>query len=283
MAFANKPAYALCALLTWASACGDADDAAETGAFGGRGQGGTAGQSAGRNSLGGEVSAGGRAFGGSAGAVASAGADAGVGGTAPGSGGSLGPGAGAGGHFAGAAGEATGASGGVPVFVDPVLCARLDGTQVLAARVTGGYVQTLFADCRVSGFVQAAATNLLSGMNRLRDFNLELWGCGADEPTDFPLTFGATVLTRAEADLLITLYLDQTTIYLQLGDRERARLNTKLQAIAATHVTSPSEDLAHSQCVVGSGGSGGAAGEAGAATSGATSSGSGGAGGGGTP
>ncbi|MFZ5891011.1 MAG: hypothetical protein ACOY0T_08170 [Myxococcota bacterium] len=280
MVSANKLAFVLVMLAASANACGDAVESPRGGAAGGTlGQGGktqneagmagndlSPGGEAGQASWTGAGGAAGHMGGGFAGAAGSNGGSFGVAGSA-------GDSANAG--SAGLSGAASAGAAGAGDVNAPILCARLETPQVSSDRVAYAHLAAVANDCRVSGLLNALTpATLPAALNRLNTFNMQLWGCLADEPSEFELDFGASELSLAEAELLIGLYLDQATNYLQLGARERKRLSDKLYVLAAGAITHPTQDWLHSKCgVAGQGGGGGVSGVGGGSSGGGSSGG----------
>lgn len=267
MALINKPICALLALLVWPLACGQADSGHQSGrggvaniGSGGKNAGGSAspGGDGGLSGLGGGASDGGALAGGTPSLSA-----AGSGGAAHSGGG---PSVAAGGTSStgGVVGQPM---GGAETNGDPPLCTRL-GTDaaILSERVAWSYANSVYRDCRVSGFYNSISIQQrIAAVNALNVFSIELWGCVDSAPSDFALSLGTRSVSRSDAELLVSLYLDAVSAQLQPSASEEAKLTSDLAALAERSITihiRPDAFL-HSECGSGAGGAGGEGGWAG--------------------
>jgi hypothetical protein len=283
MASINKRLGALVLALVCPLACGEAERLEPQIASGGRASG-----------TGGAMAFGGASLGGEAGAMTASGgvsADAGMGGISSGGsafGGSttsMPEGSGGTRAFGGQSSVGNGGisepSAGMPNVPEPELCARLGNTfPTPAGQVAWAYTTALLADCRLSGFYNSLTIpERAAAVNGVNTFSQELWGCLENEASGFALAMGASKLSRADSELLISDYLDAATVYVDLSRRERIKLSATLDSLAASAINVQSDEFTHSECVSSPGGAGGAGGSGGvsAGAGGAGQSGSGGA------
>lgn len=262
MAFINKPICALFALLVWPMACGQADGQPHAGS-GGATHAGSGGRNA---SLGGDGGGSGEATGGGVGDASGGEPSGGVSSIAPLGTGGVSYSAGGTSAAGGGSGGRSEQSMGGTAPVKQSFCVRLDAEYVyLSDRVTRTYALSLIADCRVSGLYNSlSVSERIARVNALNLYSQALWGCADSPPTDFALALGATKLSRAESELLISLYLDAVSLRVGYSAQERASLLHDLQLLATSAITVDSDALLHDECApVGGGGNAGAGGAGG--------------------
>ncbi|HEX6767014.1 MAG TPA: hypothetical protein VF103_16070 [Polyangiaceae bacterium] len=177
------------------------------------------------------------------------------------------------GNDGGEGGTNDGGAGGEPP-PDRVVCDRIDRLQAddLSGLVTLGYERAYLADCRVSWFLTlyGPSAQRLNFLRNLTLTTLALWGCTDEEPTAFSLIYSPVPLSRAEVNLLITLYLNASRAEASLTPSETAPIERKLKALAAPLIDPELADFSRSRCATGGmGGRGGMAGAGGAGAGGA--------------
>jgi len=235
---------------------------------------GEAGLDAGASSLGGVP--------GGAGNVGSQGGSA-QGGAATGGGGTAGVGGRPDGGYGGQAGFETGGGAGTgTATLCELVQAHGDTSFVLAESITAGYIQILDTDCRYTGLKCGVGFPAKGDFaNGLTPFALNLWHCYEPPASQFLLVHPGRMVTKADAEALIELYVELTLQKLKLsaGDAEDLRKQLVSLMPASLSSNAPRISLCSSGGVCPSSGSAGSAGTGGASGSGNSSGGSSGQGG----
>jgi len=220
------------------SACGE-DEAVRNGAPLGPGTGGTAAGSSGSSGRAGNSGSSGNSGASGSGGAGSGGVSSDAGDAAGGSAGDAGVS-----DAADAKDDRTGNScPAAPAPVAVTVCKRLNTSELTDAirQISPELAGKIHGDCRVAGLIDLYDPgDFPQFLNKLAEWNHQLWGCRDMGATGFAPAGRATQMSAADVRVLTRIYIDVVSLRLSLSTVEQAEMLAAIECLAGRAVTNPS-------------------------------------------